>query len=198
MAVANAVPTGDVVKQWSQPAAGTHFDDIDEGIAGWSGADGIQATNSAGDDGDIDDFSFGDLVGDPAIDEITQVVINVNSWCQPAINPESGEIDLYFNGAWMSATVGWKEVGSTTTRGWHAITYAGLSGDQGDMDDLRVRVRADVADKTQLEYIYTIYVAVTYSVAALGYGHDFMGVPSANIDEVNGIPTANIDTIKGV
>jgi len=195
MAVDFAVPTGDSSIQWSIPG-GTHWDDIDEGIGGGSGGDYIEATNAASDDGDIDDFSFGDNIND--VDEITQVIINVNSWSQPAVSIKSPEIDLYFGGQWMSVTVGWKEVGSTGTRGWHAITYAGLSGNQTDMDNLRVRVRADVAGKLELNYIYTINVEVTYSQAVAGWAHNFLGVPAANIGSVNGVPRANIGKIKGV
>ncbi|KKN22853.1 hypothetical protein LCGC14_0910830 [marine sediment metagenome] len=61
---------------------------------------------------------------------------------------------------------------------------------------MSIRIRADLAvSKTGID-IACVYAVVTYTPA--GYGHDFIGVPAANIGSVNGVPTANIASIKGV
>ena len=189
----NIVPTGDVAIAWSIPDLGTHFDDIDEGIAGGTGGDYIQATNPNGDDNDIDHFSFGTLAD---VDEVTQVEIKVNGLFVNGTH--SPEIDLFIDGVWQSTLVGWKETGLTSVRGWHTITYAGLSSNQAQLDALEVRVRADVPDKMEMNVVHTIYCTITYSEVAVGYEHDFIGIPAANIDSIMGIPTANIDNICGL
>jgi len=191
MVVGNIVPQSDNSIQWSVPSAGTHFDDIDEAPA--TQADYIQATESGGDDNDIDDFNFTTI--DP-IEEVTQVEIKVNGLIVgTGLDPE---IDLYIEGAWKSVSVGWKNCGLTDVRGWHSIVYVGLSSNQASLDALRVRVRGDIPEKAGINTIHTIYCIITYTVAAVGYGHKFLGVPSASIGKVCGVPTANIRKIKGV
>ena len=44
--------------------------------------------------------------------------------------------------------------------------------------------------------VQQLYIEVTYVEA--GYGHDVIGVASADIGEVNGVATANIDEINGL
>jgi len=61
---------------------------------------------------------------------------------------------------------------------------------------MSIRIRADLAvSKTGID-IACVYAVVTYTPP--GYGHDFIGVPAANIDNVIGVPTENIDKIIGV
>ena len=69
---------------------------------------------------------------------------------------------------------------------------------QADLDGLQVNYRADVAVKNSQNNIDVCYVIVTYTLLVVGYGHNFMGVPAANIGNVCGVPTENIDKIKGV
>ena len=44
--------------------------------------------------------------------------------------------------------------------------------------------------------VQQLYIEVVYVEA--GYGHDVIGVASADIGEVNGVATANIDEINGL
>lgn len=80
---------------------------------------------------------------------------------------------------------------------WSTQDFAG-NFSQADLDGLQVNYRADTSNKDATNNIDVVYVIITYTLLAVGYSHDFMGVPAANIDNVCGVPTANIDKIKGV
>ena len=131
------------------------------------------------------------------IDEYTQVkvylyLINIEA---PAEEPR--QINIYVNGAWLTP----QNIPMQTPTAWRIFTWAGLSGNQASLDDLRVKVETFlmIDDKfvDDLIRIGTMYAAITYTIPT-GYGHNFLGVNSGDIDEVCGVPTANIDKINGV
>ena len=81
---------------------------------------------------------------------------------------------------------------------WTFNSFNG-SWTQANLDALQVRFTADTPSKYGSHDLWCIYVVVTYdAVVPEGYGHDYMGVPAANIGSVSGVPTGNIDKIKGV
>ena len=187
MATGTLRPTGTVSHTWSQ---GTGHANIDDVVTQPAAGDGsiIKATQPAGDDNDVEVVSFGTIsVGS---------VSNITVWTYGGYAGGAGtpEVDVYM-GAWQ----GYQEVSFTGAPFvWTSDSFNG-SWTQANLDGLQVRYRADVPDAGKAEETNSIdvcYVVVTY--VSPGYGHDFLGVPAANIDEVSGVPTANIDNIKGV
>ena len=170
---------------WSIHAPGPgSFGMIDEGaVPDIEDAIGYLETN--GDDNDEEVFGFGTI----AVIEVTQVVVSVYGQINGA--GASPECDVNLGGY-----IGVQEIGLTTIRGWHHITFAGLSGSQADLDGLQVKLIADASVAKTGATIYTMYVTITYT--ATGWGHKFLGVAGANIANVNGVPRANIGKIKGV
>lgn len=98
---------------------------------------------------------------------------------------------------------GWQEYKYNDASGAHPTVLWGKaiwngSWTQSDVDGLQVRIIADVGTgKADEIWNYIVYCVITYT-APSGYGHDFMGVPAANIGSVSGVSTTNIASIKGV
>lgn len=189
MATVEVVPTSDITADWSiSSTAPPHFDDINEGSGG-PDANFISAAQVNADDNDNDLFhmSNGDIEGGVA----TSITVYTNGLITGGNRPEVfikiGEFPLLV-----------EDVLFTTSQSWKTNTLGGLSWDQDDVNNLTIGYKADVPDDKNVNQIWTCYAVITYTPAPEGYGHDFMGVPAANIDEVNGVPSANIDTIKGV
>lgn len=190
MTIGYCDPNGDVQKEWFPSVGTTHYVLIDGGIRQPTAptTDNIGAFD--GNENDIDRFYLTSL---PDVDEVTSVVVWVygrNSSGEPC------QVDLQMGT--IEAWEGYQTIEMVGGYGWFSVTFNG-SWTQINLDQMQVRFKADNIYGT---YDYTriraFYCEVTYSEVVVGYGHDFMGVPAANIDEVNGVPTANIDTIKGV
>ena len=187
MATVEVVPTSDIIKDWSFPAAGTHFDDIDEGSGG-PDANHINASQGNGDDGDFDSFHMTD--GDIEGGEATSITVYTNG---KIIGVNKPEIVIGIGGLPLLV----EAVNLQTFQSWQTNTLGGLSWDQTDVNNLRITYKAHVPDSKDMNYVYTCYAVITYTAAA-GYGHDFLGIPAANIDSIMGIPAANIDNICGL
>lgn len=190
MTVGYCDPNGDVQKEW-ESSCGNHYECIDGGIRqpATPSSDNIYVAD--GNENDIDRFYMDNSI--QGVDEVTSVVVWIHG------NNTTGEhcqVDIQLGS--IQPWEGYQTVNMDSGYAWFSKTFNG-SWTQQNLDEMQVRFKADSAyGKIDLTWIRAFYCEVTYSEVSLGYGHDFMGVPAANIDEVNGIPTANIDTIKGV
>jgi len=181
-------PNGTVLMEWVD---GTGHGDInnevtdpDEDITTF-----IRATTAAGDDNDVCIVSFPDTIDD--VDEVTNIQVKTFG-AKATDNPE---VSVNMGGWSAEPECVLGEVPSTI---WATNNFGG-SWSQADLDGLQVRYRADIEEKNGLNVIFICYVIVTYTATApTGYGHDFLGIPAANIDSIMGIPAANIDNICGL
>jgi len=193
MVTADVIPETDILTQWYVVPAGTHESAIDEDKGSPNTGDYIRC--GIGDNNLTDSFHMDDTIQD--CDEYTQVkaYIYYNNIESPLGTPR--QINIYVNGAWQAP-----QNIPPQAIAWRNFTWAGLSGNQASLDDLRVKVvTGTMADDKFIPdeiRIYTMYAEVTYSVVVVGYAHKFLGIPSAKIGKVCGIPTANIANIKGV
>lgn len=183
-------PDGDTSVAWD--ASGTpHADQIDDAVREPVGDPGSDDFISVGDgkENAVDQFTMDNSI--QGIDTTTTIKI----WCYGNCGLNGNErpqIDIYL-GTWKE----YKILPFTTTNGWHSVIWAVAGGTQAQLDALEVRIKA-YNDYALYDYttIYCMYAEVTYT--ELGYGHDFIGIPSANIDSIMGIPSANIDNISGL
>ena len=175
-------PNSTDANAWS---GGSHLSVDDPGVEDPDNGDDVCLTASEvnADDNDLVDLGFPTIAN---IDEVTN--IRVKSLAS-SVGGGQPEVDVNMGG-WQ----GYQEC--TLPTNWTSNSFNG-NWSQADLDGLQVRYRADVPVKLDSNNLDVVYVIVTYSVPA-GYGHDYMGVPAANIGSVNGVPTANIASIKGV
>lgn len=190
MATGEIVPDADITIQWfasGSPAEG----EIDESHASPNILDYIQASQALGHDNLICEFHCSSISD---VGEATSVIVYTYA---EGIATFGGHADVDFSPDgtnWEGYQAMTFAVGSW---GWHQRIFPGLSMSQADLNACRVRFRANVPISKQAAQIACVYLVVTYT-APSGYGHDYMGVPAANIDNVCGVPTANIASIKGV
>ncbi|KKL89473.1 hypothetical protein LCGC14_1914330 [marine sediment metagenome] len=189
------MPTGEIVPDTDGPltewsvigGTGTHESAIDEARASPNTADRIRGDQPSGDDNVVDMFGMSTFT---MLGVITQIEVFAYTTNNPTYGGDA-EIDFYVDGVWQ----GYQYLNVGGEYGWRSVTFAGLSMSQTDLNICGIRIRADLAvSKTGID-IACVYAVVTYTV---GYGHDFLGVPAANIDNVIGVPTENIDKIIGV
>jgi len=189
MPTVEVVPDGDGVVDWYTPITGDHYSEINEGSGG-PNPGVIGAFQTQGDDNDIDEFSM----ENPSFEGRTssQVVIWTFGFI---IGANSPEIQVNIGGE----THGPASVGLTTIGGWHSNTFTPDTDDWTELEatGLKVTYIANVPASKNYNDISTCYALFTYE-SPPGYGHDFIGVPAANIDNVIGVPAANIDKIIGV
>ncbi|KKK75366.1 hypothetical protein LCGC14_2874430 [marine sediment metagenome] len=190
------MPTGEIVPDTDGPltewsvigGTGTHESAIDEARASPNTADRIRGDQPSGDDNVVDMFGMSTFT---MLGVITQIEVFAYATNNPTYGGDA-EIDFYVDGVWQ----GYQYINVGGEYGWRSVTFAGLSMSQTDLNICGIRIRADLAvSKTGID-IACVYAVVTYTPA--GYGHDFIGVPAANIDNVIGVPTENIDKIIGV
>ncbi|KKM93834.1 hypothetical protein LCGC14_1204470 [marine sediment metagenome] len=173
-------PNATVSNAWS---IGNHAS-VDENVTQPDvpgGTDYLTATNNNSDDNDVIVMGFPNTI--TGVGEITN--ITVWNWGFK-VGSNFPEVDINMGG-WQ----GYQECGQFN---WTSDSFNG-NWNQGDLDGLQVRFRADVPVKNDTNNFNVVYVVVTYMI---GYAHSFLGVPAVNIGNVNGIPTANIASIKGV
>ncbi len=194
MATTEIVPNADTILiDWSPATPPSHESLIDEPRGSPNTGDLISASEPLGEDAVVDEFYMSSY---SPITSASQVV--VYAYCNGAAtyggNAEVGFWPGY--GSWLGyqsliVGIGW---------GWRNKTFSGLTMTQTNLNDCRVRFRADVPLDKQVVQIACVYAVVTYiyTPPPTGYGHDFNGVPAANISSVMGVPTANIDKINGV
>ena len=186
-------PNGTVQEQWDS-TAGVNHTTIDEVTPDPN--DYVIAQPPT--DNKIDIYSLPNTIDD--VDEVTQIAVKV--WCINIDADESPSGDVANVDINLGGYQGAKSINKPLS-GLQTLTWAGLSGSQADLDGLLVKLAVGTLNAGKIiddSYIlYCMHIVVTYTPAApAGYGHDYMGVLAANIDEVCGVPTANIDTIKGV
>lgn len=196
MATNTVKPNGDNLCNWAGPIdPGNHHTYVDE-YPGSPDSLFVSATNLDSDNNDVEIFNM-TTFDDIEADSITQIVVYTYGRRTGVNTPE---IDVSFdNGvSWESGTGNEPECAIGTSWGEVTNTWAGLSYSKADLDNLLIKYIADVPDKDDLNQIDRIYAVITYTEAVVGYGHDFLGIPAANIDSIMGIPTANIDNICGL
>lgn len=199
MVIADVIPNHDIVVQWHRVGGDApfyyHYTTIDEDKGSPNVADYIRCDHD--DDFKQDSFQFDNSI--QGIEEYTQVKV----WLYKKLIDGDGiiapspTVNIWVNGGWLVA----KPI-SISPNTWESYTWAGLSGNQTSLNDLRVMVNAGMLSTGKIVddqiFVYTMYAEITYTLAAVGYGHDFLGIPAANIDNIMGIPTANIDNICGL
>jgi len=178
-------PNGTNTGEWQYTGSSTHHENVDDAIRQPTNPNLDDNNNYAdGDQSDIEDYSFTSLT----VTEVTSVRIWYMGGNAYAHMPE---VRIYMGGWTAQQTADLAGV-------WRSLIFNG-TWSQEDLNGLRVEWQApSTIDKFEVGFLYAVYAEVTYTLEEEGYGHDFMGVPAANIDSVNGIPSANIDTIKGV
>ena len=143
----------------------------------------------------LDDFDFSGLNVDSITNIKHQLVIGLDarSGTAPAIVAiqNSGGVTLYSETNNNAAGAGFQTftgTARTTSDGSSAWT-------DSDLDGLGMFLTCAGA-ALNVHIVQQLYIEVTYVEA--GYGHDVIGVASADIGEVNGVATANIDEINGL
>ena len=107
-------------------------------------------------------------------------------------------MDFYDGNAWRGYQAVTCTVGSWV---WYNRTFAGLSMDQTDVDNARIRFRANVAGTKQIIMIATVYAVVTYTEPPPPEGYSSgnpLGIPYTKVGSVMGIPISKIGKVKGV
>ena len=143
----------------------------------------------------LDDFDFSGLNVGSITNIKYQLVIGLDarSGTAPAIVAiqNSGGVTLYSETNNNAAGAGFQTftgTARTTSDGSSAWT-------DSDLDGLGMFLTCAGA-ALNVHIVQQLYIEVTYVEA--GYGHDVIGVASADIGEVNGVATANIDEINGL
>ena len=191
MATNTVKPNGDNLCNWDAPLKPPdHYTYIDE----YPGGDAwvISALQFGADNNDVEIFDMTTFDGIEA-DSITQIVVYTDGYRAGNNTPE---IDVSFDGGsnWEDE----QECALPTVQAEVNNTWAGLSYSKADLDQLVIKYIGDVPDKDDVNAIDRVYAVITYTAVVVGYGHDFLGIPAANIDSIMGIPAANIDNICGL
>ena len=143
----------------------------------------------------LDDFDFSGLNVDSITNIKHQLVIGLDArgGSSDAIvaMQNAGGSNLYSETHANTAGAGFQTftgTARTTSDGSSAWT-------DSDLDGLGMFLTCAGA-ALNVHIVQQLYIEVTYVEA--GYGHDVIGVASADIGEVNGVATANIDEINGL
>lgn len=182
-------PNANSTNQWELfGGSGDAYERVNEEIEQPTDGNGEALRANDDDSGDIEEYEMSSI---SSVDEVTSITVWV--WGHYTLGPQA-TIDI-----WLGGYVGVKTCTMpSAVAGWSSYTWSGLSYNQSHLDAMRIKFVAPTLGKNQLVILDCVYAIITYTEAVIGYGHDYMGVPAANIDEVNGVPTANIDNIKGV
>ena len=196
MATTEVVPNVDtILKQWSEPASGDHYDNIDEGSVGMPDANFIRASQANGDDNDIDGFGM----QNPDIEGGTASQIVVHTYGHIGLGTAVPEIRLVMAGAGFDETQECNLPGMLPGERTNTFTPDGDDWTEWELSWISIAYIADVPISKSENKIFTCFAVITYEPPApAGWGHKFIGVPGANIANVNGVPLANIASIKGV
>ena len=186
MAVGNVFPNGDGVCLWrSTEGVGNHWQGVDEDPIFPLVGDYSYATEANGDDNDTEYFHMTTVaIGG---DSVSQVVV----WTYGMAMGAAPEVRIWNGVGWEA----YQDTGLIIADDWVSNTFA-VDMSNAELAVLAVQYKADVPLKLGENMVYCLYAVITYG--PVGYGHNFMGVPAANIGSVNGVPTANIASIKGV
>lgn len=188
MAIGYCDPDGTVLSQWHADAS-PHHEQVDDAVRQpplppWTNRIYYQD----GDESDQDRFNM------EGLDIQGGIASSVTVWMAFETNNISHDprVNLYL-GAWQGELV----VNLTQTGlKWYSKTYNGAFT-QSHITNMQVDMKApSLINTTEMGKCYEIYCVVTYTAG--GYGHDFNGVPAANIASVSGVPAVNIANIKGV
>ena len=188
MATVNATPNSDdTPNEWIPQGSLDHFETLNEGTPPNTG-DYCVAGAPTSNDNDKEEFGFTNADIEAGV--TSQVVVYTYG---KIIGTHSPEIRLGTGGAWQNI----QEVGLTTTSSWKTNTF-NVAWNQAQVNAMQVEYTADCGTKDDMNYLYSVYVVVTYTAGAVGWGHSFMGTPAANVGSINGTLLVNIKSVKGV
>ena len=145
-------PDGDVSIQWSFPSSGTHYDLIDDDPDNPLEGDAVSESATSG---LVDEFTMESV--DIGSDTVSQVKVRANV---AKAGTGDAQIDLYFDGSWQ----GWKSISSGT----YDYIWTGLSGDQTDVNNMKVKFKSGVAGFVKFNIIFAFEIQV-YTYEAPNY-----------------------------
>jgi len=193
MATAIIRPTADVTNEWTSPAdPGNHHNYIDDVVVVPNAGDGAFIGANKDDDGDIEVFDMDNDTQDVDGNSISTIVIYVRAREQGGTTTNiivNVNLGGWLANRYLNPTLSWE---------WYPLAWGSLNCDQTDLDNLQIKFTAGTIVDPQFQEIDVAYCVITYDQVAVGYGHDFLGIPAANIDSIMGIPAANIDNIMGL
>jgi len=194
MGSGSVVPNADITTEWLN-TGGTHESCIDEGLPPIL-TDMISCQGSSN-NGAIDSFNMGTLDVDGGTITSIEVRVYHETWT-PICACVPFNIDINFGG-WQGS----KNYTTNESLGWESKTWAGLTGNQGDLDGLQVKITAGNLQTSSncvtvhdTIWLYTLIVVITWSPPA-GYGHKVLGVLPANIGKVLGVLRVNVGKVIG-
>ena len=153
-------PSDDGTTQWL-PAVGYHWIRLDEDVIDPDAGDSSFIVAASYDNGDIDEFFMDNNV--QFVREVTEIQVKTYGYFVGTHRPR---VSIYWNGTWQS----WKTVylpGSLYPYpapgiGWATNTWT-LEGNQKDVDNLRVRYKANVQNVPYaLNLINAFYCKILY------------------------------------
>ena len=130
--------------------------------------DAIWAWAAAADDNQVDIFEFD--ITPSNLDVVTEIKIYAFGW-KSTNNSGYPEVSYSINGgsSWSSETdmtsLGTSSLEIIADGAWHTVTVSSLSWTKAEIDQLQVRIRADVQDNFGVfgyNKIYALQVLVTY------------------------------------
>ena len=144
----------------------------------------------------LDDFDFSGLNVDSITNIKHQLVIGLDArgGSSDAIvaMQNAGGSNLYSETHANTAGAGFQTftgTARTTSDGSSAWT-------DGDLDGLKLFLTCTGGPHVHI--VQQLYIEVTYVESVSGYGHDVIGLASANIGKINGLATANIGKVSGL
>ncbi len=147
---ANVLPDGDVVKEWGSTGI-NHCDQIDE-ISPLT-SDYIFTTYW---DGTAHDRFTMQNAGQKS-SVFTKIIVKI--YCEETTPGLKIHVTPYINGSPLSG----KYINCPSTPGWVTDTWDNLEYDKNAMNTLEIQVRANIADKMGVIFIYSLYAEFTYS-----------------------------------
>ena len=144
----------------------------------------------------LDDFDFSGLNVDSITNIKHQLVIGLDArgGSSDAIvaMQNAGGSNLYSETHANTAGAGFQTftgTARTTSDGSSAWT-------DGDLDGLKLFLTCTGGPHVHI--VQQLYIEVTYVESVSGYGHDVIGLASANIGKINGLATANMGKVSGL
>lgn len=157
MATGFCDPNGDVAAGWSEPASGTHYDDVDDAIRQpTQPGTSTYISCDDSDDGAVDTFAMETI---PDVSEVAQVKVWVNG--KHAGGGSDADVNIYIGG-WQTGGA----LGLTDSKSWKSRIFNG-SWTQAQLDGLQVKLTSSVEEEGEVT-VYEVYAEITYEEEAGG------------------------------
>lgn len=179
-------PDSAIQERW-QATGSPHHDQVDDAVR-QPGDPGTATYVNAADGDDNDEELFG-MTTLSNVDEVT----NVTLWarCKRIGTDWTMGLDIRMGVAWK----GFSNITPATTPTWYSLSWNG-SWTQSDLDNLAVALKASGSlGKTDVQYCYEVYVAVTYSEVSAGWAHKILGITPSKF---NGMDVGANSKILGI